>query len=118
LLVGDYPAPQTYACFVTILGEYARDEGFLTLPDAVRKMTSFPARRLGLPDRGLLQDGYRADVVVFDPHTVGSAVTRANPRQFPTGIEQVIVNGQLVIDKAEHTGALPGRALRFGQAST
>jgi len=118
LLLGDYPAPQTYGTFPIILGEYVRDEGYLTLPEAIRKMTSFAARRLGLPDRGLLQDGYRADVVVFDPATVNAPTYRAQPKQFPVGIDYVIVNGQVVIDGGEHTGALPGRALRRGHAST
>jgi N-acyl-D-amino-acid deacylase len=81
-------------------------------------MTSFPAQRLGLPDRGLLRDGFQADVVVFDAETVKAPATRREPKQFPVGIEHVLVNGQLVVDRGLHTGALAGRALRRGRAST
>ncbi len=84
----------------------------MSLPEAIRKMTSYPAQRLGLSDRGLLVEGSKADVVVFDPETVQANTTDAEPRQFSTGIDYVIVNGEIVIDQGEHTGALPGRALR------
>ena len=94
------------------------EERFLALPDAIRKMTSFPAQRLGLPDRGLLRDGFKADVVVFDAKTVKAPATRTQPKQFPIGIDHVIVNGQVVIDDGRHTGVLAGRALRRGRAST
>jgi N-acyl-D-aspartate/D-glutamate deacylase len=78
-------------------------------------MTSAPAARLGLRDRGLLQDGYVADLVAFDPARVRSNATYDQPRQFPDGIEYVAVNGTLVVDGGRHTGALPGRALRHGR---
>jgi N-acyl-D-amino-acid deacylase len=87
----------------------------LSLPTAVRKMTSFPAQRLGLRGRGLLRDGFCADVVVFDPRTVSAPATRADPRQLSVGIDYVFVNGTLVIDNGVHTGALAGRALRRGR---
>ena len=77
-------------------------------------MTSFPAQRLGLPDRGILRDGYKADIVIFDPNTVKAPATRENPKQYPVGIEYVIVNGKTVIQKGENTGVLAGRALRRG----
>ena len=80
-------------------------------------MTSAPAARLGLTDRGLLRDGYAADLVVFDPARVRSNATYDHPRQFPDGIEYVAVNGELVVDGAAHTGALPGRSLRRGRRS-
>jgi len=118
LLLGQYPAPQTYGSFPIILSEYVRQEGYLSLPEAIRKMTVFPARRLGLPDRGMLRDGLKADIVVFDADEVGSASTRPSPRQFPVGINYVLVNGRVVIDQGEHTGVLAGRALRRGRAST
>ena len=118
LLIGDYPSPRTYGCFPIILAEFVREERFLALPDAIRKMTSFPAQRLGLPDRGLLRDGFKADVVVFDAKTVKAPATRTQPKQFPIGIDYVIVNGQVVIDGGRHTGVLAGRALRRGRAST
>ena len=118
LLVGDYPSPRTYGTFPTLLSQYVRDEGSITLEEAVRKMTSFAALRLGIPDRGVLLDGMKADIVVFDPATVKSPATRYHPKQFPTGIDYVLVNGRPVVDGGEHTGALPGRAVRRGRAST
>ena len=81
-------------------------------------MTSFPAQRLGLPDRGLLRDGFRADIVIFDPEAVKAPATKEQPRQYPTGIDYVIVNGTVVIERGENTGATPGRALRRGRSST
>jgi N-acyl-D-amino-acid deacylase len=118
LLIGDYPSPRTYGCFANMLGEVVREEGYLTLAQAIRKMTSFAAQRLGLPDRGELRNGFKADIVVFDPGTVKSPATRRKPKQFPIGIDTVVVNGKVVVDGAEHTGALAGRALRRGRSST
>ena len=118
LLIGDFPSPRTYGCFPIILSEFVREERFMALPDAIRKMTSFPAQRLGLPDRGLLRDGFKADVVVFDPKTVKTPATRTQPKQFPVGIDYVIVNGKVVVDGGRHTGVLAGRALRRGRPST
>ncbi len=116
VLLGDFPSPRTYGCFPVILAEYVREERYLSLPDAIRKMTSFPAQRLGIPDRGLLRDGFKADIVVFDATTVKAPATRQNPKQFPIGIEHVLVNGQVVVERGEHTGVLAGRALRRGRA--
>ena len=79
VLLGDFPSPRTYGCFPVILGEFVARGALMSLPEAIRKMTSFPAQRLGLPDRGLLRDGMKADVVVFDPGTVKAPATRANP---------------------------------------
>jgi N-acyl-D-amino-acid deacylase len=118
ILFGEYPNPRTYGCFPIVLAEFVRAEKHLRLPEAIRKMTSFPAQRLGLPDRGLLRDGFKADIVIFDPNTVKAPATKKNPRQYPIGIDYVIVNGVVVIDKGENTGALPGRGLRRGHAST
>jgi N-acyl-D-amino-acid deacylase len=114
LLLGDYVNPRTYGAYPYILGNYVREERFLPLQEAIRKMTSAPAQRFGLRDRGILRDGYKADVVIFDPNTINALATRHNPRQFPVGIDYVIVNGQIVVDHSQHTGALPGRALRRG----
>src|SRR5262249_35759667 len=108
-------SPRTYGCFPIILGKFARDEKVLSLPQAIRKMTSFPAQRLGLSKRGLLRDGFKADVVVFDPGRVGAPATRANPNQLAVGIDYVCVNGALVVDGGRHTGVLAGRALRRGR---
>ena len=115
VLIGDRPAPRTYGSFPRVLGEFVREDRLTSLEEAVRKMTSAPAARLGLADRGLLRDGLKADVVVFDPVTVRSLATYDDPRRFPVGIPYVLVNGTPVVDGGEHSGALPGRALRRGR---
>ncbi len=112
VLLGDFPSPRTYGCFPVILAEYVREERQMSLPNAIRKMTSFPAQRLGLQDRGVLRDGMNADITVFDAGSVRAPATRTDPKQFPVGIEYVIVNGTVVVDGGSHTGALPGRAVR------
>jgi N-acyl-D-amino-acid deacylase len=114
LLIGEAVSPRTYGAAPTMLGDLVREEGLLSMADCIRKLTSLPAQTLGLPDRGMLRDGYKADVVIFDPETVSSPATIDNPHQFPVGIEYVLVNGTVVVDQGEHTGALPGRALRRG----
>jgi N-acyl-D-amino-acid deacylase len=113
--VGAKPSPRTYGSYPRVLGQLVRDEALLTLEGAVAKMTSMPAARLGLKDRGRIADGFVADLVVFDPATVRSNATYDEPRRFPDGIEHVLVNGVPVVDGGEHTGALPGRALRRGR---
>ena len=115
LLLGDYPSPRSYGAFPKILSDFVRDEEFLPLPQAIRKMTSFPAQRLGLKDRGILRDGMHADIVVFNNETIDAPGTRDNPKQYPKGIEYVIVNGKIVVEKGQHTGTLPGRGLRRGR---
>ena len=115
VFVGDRPSPRTYGSFPRILGQFVRDERILGLEEAVHKMTGAPAARLGLTTRGRLADGLAADLVVFDPATVRALATYDDPRRFPVGIDQVIVNGELVVDVGGHTGALPGRALRHGR---
>jgi N-acyl-D-amino-acid deacylase len=104
--------PRAYGNFVRVLGKYARDEKTLTLPDAVRKLSAQPAHNLGLHDRGLLKAGYFADVVVFDPKTVTDHATFEKPQQLATGVEQVLVNGQLVLKDGQPTGAHAGRVVR------
>ena len=113
--VGAKPSPRSYGSYPRILGQFVRDEALLSLETAVAKMTSMPAARLGLKRRGRIADGSVADLVVFDPKTVRANATYDEPRQFPEGIEHVIVNGTLVVEAGEHTGALPGRALRRGR---
>ena len=108
------PHPRYYGTFPRILGRYVRELGVLTLEEAVRKMTSAPARRLGLWDRGLIRPGFKADITIFNPDTIIDKATFMEPHQYPEGIEYVIVNGTVVIDEGEHTGALPGRVLRRG----
>ncbi len=105
------PHPRFYGTFPRVIGHYVR-EGVLSLEEAVRKMTSAPAQRLGLRDRGLLRMGFKADITVFDPGKVKDVATFVDPHRFASGIPYVMVNGVLVVDGGEHTGALPGRALR------
>lgn len=105
------PHPRNYGTFPRFLGLYVRDRKALTLPQAVKKMTSMPAAKLGLKDRGTLKHGNFADIVVFDPATVADKATYTDPEQYSTGIDYVIVNGQVVIDHDNHTGALPGKVL-------
>jgi N-acyl-D-amino-acid deacylase len=116
--VGAKPSPRSYGSYPRILGQFVRDEALLSLEAAVWKMTGGPAARLGITDRGVIRDGAAADLVVFDPATVRSNATYDDPRQFPDGIEHVIVNGKLVVDAGRHTGALPGRALRRGRTQS
>jgi N-acyl-D-amino-acid deacylase len=105
------PHPRSFGTNPRVLGKYTRDEKVLTLEDAVRKMTSMPAAVLGLKDRGQLREGYWADIVVFDPDTVADMATYENPKQYPKGIDYVLVNGTVVIDKGHHTGARPGKVV-------
>jgi len=112
--IGARPSPRTYGSYPRILGQFVRDERVLGLEEAIAKMTSMPAARLGLRDRGRLADGYVADVVVFDPLKVRSLATVDDPRRFPEGIDHVLVAGVPVVKGGKHTGATPGRALRRG----
>ena len=105
------PHPRAYGTFPRILGKYVREENVLTLPEAIRKMTSLPAANLGLKDRGLIREGMAADLVIFDAEKIIDKADYANPHQYPEGLTHVIVNGQPVILKGEHTGSKPGRAL-------
>ena len=118
ILFGEYPNPRTYGCFPIVLSEFVRAEQHLRLPEAIRKMTSFPAQRLGLPDRGLLRDGFRPDIVIFDPKSVKTYATKDDPKHYPVGINYVIVNGNVVIRNGENTGVLTGRALKRGHHNT
>jgi N-acyl-D-amino-acid deacylase len=107
--------PRAYGTFARLLGKYVRDEGVLSLEDAVRRLTSQPADNLGLTDRGRLSSGCAADVVVFDPKTIQDHATFDRPHQYATGVQHVFVNGQHVLRDGEHTGALPGRVVRRGR---
>jgi N-acyl-D-amino-acid deacylase len=104
--------PRWYGTFPRVLGRYVRELNVLTLPDAVRKMTSMNAEKINLTDRGVLAPGNWADIAIFDPQTVIDRATFDDPHQYPDGIPYVIVNGVVVIDGGEHTGELPGRVLR------
>jgi N-acyl-D-aspartate/D-glutamate deacylase len=111
------PHPRSFGTFPRILGVYVRERRLLTLEDAVRKMTSLNAAKLGIADRGLIKEGLCADVTVFDPAKVADKATYLDPFQYGEGIEFVIVNGHVVLDRGKHTSAMPGRALRKGGKS-
>ncbi|KPV65331.1 MAG: D-glutamate deacylase [Candidatus Bathyarchaeota archaeon BA1] len=106
------PHPRSYGTFPRVLGKYVREERTLTLENAVRKMTSLPAQKLGLRDRGLIRKGMYADITIFDPDRVMDRGSYTDPHQYPDGIEYVLVNGKIVIEKGTHTGTLSGKALR------
>lgn len=108
------PHPRYYGTFPRVLGRYVRELKLLTLEEAVRKMTSLNAEKLGIRDRGLIRRGLRADIVLFNPDTVIDRATYDNPHQYPVGIELVMVNGQVVFERGEHTSNLPGRVIRRG----
>ena len=112
-----HPHPRSYGTFARVLGHYVRDQGVLTLPEAIRKITSLPALRLGLDDRGVLESGRLADVVVFDPEAITDTATFADPQRLATGVHWVIVNGEVVVAEGGHTGARPGRVLRGSGAA-
>ncbi|HJZ70426.1 MAG TPA: D-aminoacylase [Vicinamibacterales bacterium] len=112
------PHPRNYSTNVRVLGHYVRESHVLSLEDAVRKMTSLPAQILGLRDRGLVRDGLAADLVVFDPATAGETNSFEKPKSYAKGVDYVLVNGVVVIDKGEHTGARPGRAIRSTSAQS
>jgi len=104
--------PRAYGNFVRVLGKYSRDEKLISLPEAVRRLAALPAHNLGLHDRGMLKAGYFADVVVFDPKTVADHATFVKPQQYATGVSDVLVNGQPVLQAGEPTGAPAGRVVR------
>ena len=105
------PHPRSYGTNVIVLGKYVRDVKLLRLEDAVRKMSSLPAQILGIPDRGQIRRGFAADVVVFDPNTVSDTNSYEKPKSYAKGVPYVLVNGVVVIDKGEHTGARPGKVI-------
>jgi N-acyl-D-aspartate/D-glutamate deacylase len=108
-----HPHPRSFGTFPRVLGVYVRQKGLLKLEDAVRKMTSQNATKIGVQDRGLLRPGLYADITIFDADKVLDRATYTDPFQYSVGIEYVIVNGQVVLDRGKHTGATPGRALRI-----
>jgi N-acyl-D-amino-acid deacylase len=111
-LLGGRPHPRAYGSYPRVLGRYVRERKTLTIEQAVRKMTSRAARAFSLGDVGLLRQGYRANVVVFDPATVADKATFAEPIQFPVGIRDVIVGGEVVLREGEITSARPGQVVR------
>jgi N-acyl-D-amino-acid deacylase len=111
-LASGKPHPRWYGTFPRVLGKYVREDHVLPLEEAVKKMTSLNAEKLGLADRGLLKEGLRADITVFDAQRVIDKATFENPHQYPIGIEYVAVNGVLVLEKEQHLGTKPGLILR------
>jgi N-acyl-D-amino-acid deacylase len=106
------PHPRAYGTFARLLGKYVREEGVISLSEAIRRLTSFPAENLGLEDRGRLREGYFADIAIFDPATITDNATYSAPHQYASGVRHVIVNGVPVLLDGEHTGATPGRFVR------
>jgi N-acyl-D-amino-acid deacylase len=106
------PHPRTYGTFARLLGKYVRDEKIISLPEAIRRLTSLPAANLKLDRRGWLKTGYYADVVVFDPARIQDHATFEKPHQYATGVVHVLVNGVAVIKDGKHTGAKPGQVVR------
>jgi N-acyl-D-amino-acid deacylase len=106
-----HPHPRYYGTFPRVLGRYVRELKVITLPEAIKKMTSMNADKIGITDRGRLKEGLWADVTIFDAANVIDRATFEKPHQFPVGIKYVIVNGAVTIDDERHTGALAGRVL-------
>ncbi len=111
---GGTPHPRSYGTYARVLGTYVREQGVLPLEEAVRKMTSLPASRLGCDDLGVIRAGARADLVAFDPERIADRATFEAPHRFAVGVELVVVNGQVVIDGGADTGAAAGTVLRAG----
>jgi N-acyl-D-aspartate/D-glutamate deacylase len=101
-----------YGAYPRFLKEFVNEKKMMSLPEAVHKISGFPAGILGLKGRGLLKEGYWADLVLLDPKEIADEATYNRPEQYPEGIPYVLVNGELVVDSGETTGSLPGRALR------
>jgi N-acyl-D-amino-acid deacylase len=106
------PHPRAYGTFARLLGKYVREEGVISLSEAIRRLTSFPAGNLGIDKRGRLQEDYFADIAIFDPATISDRATFSEPHQYATGMVHVLVNGVPVLMDGEHTGATPGRFVR------
>jgi N-acyl-D-amino-acid deacylase len=106
------PHPRGYGAFPRVLGKYVRERKILTLEKAIHKMTWLPAQKLRLRDRGLIKEGMYADITIFNPEIVIDKADYAEPHRYPKGIEYVLVNGKVVIERNEHTGALAGKVLR------
>ena len=111
------PHPRAYGTFARLLGKYVREEQVITLPEAIRRLTSFPADNLGIAERGRLEVGYFADIAVFDPTTIRDHATFAEPHRYATGVHHVLVNGVPVLLNGEHTGATPGRFVRRSRSA-
>jgi N-acyl-D-amino-acid deacylase len=112
LFLKSFPHPRAYGNFSRLLGKYVREEKLMPLEEAIRKLTSLPANNMKIQKRGMLKDGYFADIVVFDPQKISDHATFSNPHQYSTGVSDVFVNGRQVLKNGEHTGMMPGRIIR------
>jgi N-acyl-D-amino-acid deacylase len=112
VFIGHAASPRAFGCFARVLGDFVREERVLSLPEAIRKMTSLPATVLGLSGRGVIADGAHADLAIFDPATVGARAGYENPREPAVGFDHVLVGGVPVLREGEPTGATPGRGIR------
>jgi N-acyl-D-amino-acid deacylase len=112
ILHGAKPHPRAYGTFPEYLGRYVRELGVLSLEECVAHLTGRPAARLRLPDRGLVREGHRADLVLFDPRTVAAGATYDSPRALPTGIPYVLIDGRFVIEDGRRTDVLAGGSVR------
>jgi len=106
------PHPRAYGNFARLLGKYVREEGVIRIEEAIRRLTSLPAKNLQIKRRGSLETGAYADIAIFDEGTIADMATYEQPHQFATGMKYVIVNGTVVLDDGDHTGATPGRVVR------
>ena len=111
-IYGGRPHPRLYGTYPRFIEMFVREKRMFTLPQAIGKVTSLPARVLGISDRGILREGNWADIVLFDPETIGDTATYEEPESYPQGIRYVFVNGELVVDQQGVTGNLPGQVLR------
>jgi len=109
---GGKPHPRGYGSFPRVLGKYVREEKILTLEEAIKKMTSLPANKIGLKNRGIIKEGYWADIVIFNKNEIKDKATFENPHQYPEGIYYVIINGQMAVDNGKITGLKPGKILK------
>ncbi len=112
VFLNSQPHPRAYGTFARVLGRYVREENLISLEEAIRRMAALPAENLSIRRRGRLEEGYFADIVVFDPATVTDRATFESPHQYATGVEHVFVNGEQVVRDGDHTGATPGRVVR------
>jgi N-acyl-D-amino-acid deacylase len=111
------PHPRAYGNFARLLGKYVREERVIPLESAIARLTRLPAHTLGLAQRGTIREDYFADVAIFDPETIMDRATFDQPHQFAEGMKHVLVNGTLVLREGEHTGEMPGRAVRRARQS-
>jgi N-acyl-D-aspartate/D-glutamate deacylase len=107
-----HPHPRCYGAFPKVLGYFVRDKKIISLENAIHKITYLPAEKIGLKDRGLIQEGAFADLVIFDFDTIADNSTYTDPHHFPSGIKYVLVNGEIVLEKEKITGKMPGNWLK------